>query len=262
MGLRRKVKTTLQIGTYRQGEKWQFLWFDEQKQPHFTIKNTNIPFNQSDLPQQSSKSVMHKWITCLPNQYVWSKTIALTQKLNEQECQQQCHLIIENELPTESDDIWYDYQYSESAQGSKLSIYVVKQQMAKDYVTQFSPLKITILDCLTNSLLRAFRYFHNKQEKMETLYLYQDSNGSIAIQENGQQTLILQKTDKNLTALYQQFCHRFNCQPQQVYCYCEDNHTQYTNDEWNIIKTELPFIALGNALWGKSDNQGAEVKEQ
>lgn len=262
MGFSRKAKKTLQIGVHRLNDQWQFLWFDEQKQPHFTTKKTNIPFDLSDLPQQASKNVIHKWIACLPIQHVWNKTITLTQKLNEQECQQQCNLIIENELPTGFEDIWYDYQYSESVQGSKLSIYVVKQQMAKDYVTQFSPLKITILDCLTNSLLRAFRYFSNKQEKTEILYLYQDSNGSIAIQENGQQTRLLQKTDKSLTALYLQFCQRFNCQPQQVYSYCEDNDTQHTNNEWNIIKTELPFIALGNALWGESDNQGTEVKEQ
>ncbi len=257
----KKTANILQIGIHRQDEQWQFLWFDEQKQPHFLTKNDNPPLKLSDLTPQFAKSIC-TWIACLPNQHVWAKTIILTQKLNEQECQQQCNLIIENELPTDFDDIWYDYQYKELTQGAKLAIYVVRKQTAQNYVHRFFPIKINTLDCLSNSLLRAFHYFHPQKEKMETLYLYQDRNGCIAIQEIGQQTIVLQKNDKNITALYQEFCQRFNCQPQQVWCYCEKNEQQNITHKWNIINTELPFIALGNALWGRNElYQITELKE-
>ena len=111
---------------------------------------------------------------------------------------------------------------------------------------------MTALDLLNHSILRAF-YAILGQEPVNTLFLYQDQQGCLAVCERLQQRQVLQ-SQGNLSELYQQFIQRFPETIEQVYVYQTpdmlNSHTiRLQSQDWQRIETDLPFIALGNALW-------------
>ena len=62
------------------------------------------------------------------------------------------------------------------------------------------------------------------------------------------------QSQSDLSVLYQQFIQRFPETIEQVYVYQApdmlNSHTiELQPKDWQRIKTDFPFIALGNALW-------------
>ena len=113
-------------------------------------------------------------------------------------------------------------------------------------------LKLTALDLLNHSILRAF-YVILGQEPINTLFLYQDQQGCLAVCERLQQRQVLQ-SQSDLSELYQQFIQRFPETIEQVYVYqtpdiLNSRTIESLPQDWQRIETDLPFIALGNALW-------------
>ena len=78
--------------------------------------------------------------------------------------------------------------------------------------------------------------------------LFQDESGALAIHQKRQQTQTLFQTDGNLTALFEQYCQRYDEKPEKVFYYSTES-TPHIAADWVEINTSLPFIALGNALW-------------
>ena len=182
----------------------------------------------------------------------WSKTLILPQILNTQECEQQCRFILQKELPIPLDELWFDYLTMPLKQGFRLDITAIRQESAKAELAKYLPLKLTALDLLNHSILRAF-YAILGQEPTNTLFLYQDQQGCLAVCERLQQRQVLQ-SQGNLSELYQQFIQRFPETIEQVYVYQTpdilNSHTiELQPKDWQRIQTDLPFIALGNALW-------------
>lgn len=246
----------LQIGVWKNEESYECVWFDEKSQPHsctLTSPISLVQLNTLIMPQPHRHSLKAmKFITAIAPQHTWTKTVLLPQCLNAAECEQQCQFLLSQELPLPLDDIWFDYQSESLKQGFKLSIFAIKKHTAQDYVNTYTPFPIQVLDCVTHAIIRAFQYFIGFNEDENILLLYQDKQYGFAIQPTAHPTQFIQQTGKNLTALADAFCQRHSFQPERVYFYHDDLLTQTVPPHWQQVETDLPLIALGNALWQQS----------
>ena len=151
--------------------------------------------------------------------------------------------------------MWFDYRSTSLKQGFRLEVTAIRKSIAQTYLQDFQPFKINVLDVASNAVLRAFQYLLNEQVRSEnTLFLFQEDDYCLAICERSQQSQILQ-SHENLTALYEQFTERFEGQLEQVFVYQIPSSYTPLLENWQRIETELPFIALGNALWQKDLHQ-------
>ena len=242
-----------QIGVSKQQDNLYFVWLDE----FHKVQSICLDRQQKDifselLPHLSQKTNQCCFIGAISPHLTWSKTLILPQTLNAQECEQQCRFILQKELPIPLDELWFDYLTMPLKQGFRLDITAIRQQSAKAELVKYSPLKLTVLDLLNHSILRAF-YVILGQEPINTLFLYQDQQGCLAVCERLQQRQVLQ-SQSDLSELYQQFIQRFPETIEQVYVYqtpdmLNSDTIELQSKDWQRIETDLPFIALGNALW-------------
>ncbi|MDO4430058.1 MAG: competence protein ComA [Lonepinella koalarum] len=252
--LKKRKDTLTQVGLWQNNEGIQTLWFDSKNQPHFwqaadSVTPLQIAKNIATKLTQDNPSlkVGLTFITAISSKHIWSKTLILPHALSSAECEQQCRYVLAQELPVPLDELWFDFCSKPLKQSFRLDIFAVMQSIAKQQVDKFSPLKINVLDTLSHCLLRAFRYFQPHLDDAETLLLYQDGEHSIAIQNKTHQLQLLQ-TQGNLTALFEQFCERYEEKPNAVIYYRTTGQEILPNN-WQEINTELPLIALGAALW-------------
>lgn len=241
------------IGLIKQQDIFSFVWLDELHR----VQSVCLTGQQGDifsqlLPHLPQKSSQYCFIGAISPHLTWSKTLILPQILNTQECEQQCRFILQKELPIPLDELWFDYLTTPLKQGFRLDITAIRIQSAKAELAKYLPLKLTALDLLNHSILRAF-YAILGQEPTNTLFLYQDQQGCLAVCERLQQRQVLQ-SQSNLYELYQQFVQRFPETIEQVYVYqtpdmLNSHAIQLLPTDWQRIETDLPFIALGNVLW-------------
>ena len=260
MQFSRKNHRTLQIGIHRKQGNFDFVWLDELEQPQCYPAS----INDSDLKnrflrhlktQFQGKTFSLQFVASISAHLTWSKVLMLPQILNAQECHQQCKFVIEKELPIPLEELWFDYISTPLKQGFRLDITAIREASAQTYLQDFQPFKINVLDVVPNTILRAFQYLLNDQVRSEnTLFLFQEDNYCLAICERAQQSQILQ-SHENLIALYEQFTERFERQFEQVFVYQIPSSYTLLPEHWHRIETDLPFIALGNALWQKDLHQ-------
>lgn len=251
-------KSALLVGLWQYEQKIDVVWFAEEKnllekQPHFITLPRDELANLPHLMQQkmATNKGRYQFVGSIQPHQVWSQTLLLPQKLNAQECEQQCRFTLERELPIPLTEVWHDYSARNLKQGFRLDIFALKKSLARDYVDSFKPLKLGVLDNAGKTLLRAVSYVLDKKIDGQSLLLYQDEQRVLAVCESAQQTYMLSlNTSQNLTALHEQFCQRYQIEPAQVYYYSTMTQTQLPTG-WNKIETDFPLMALGNALWGK-----------
>ena len=260
MQFSQKNHRTLQIGIHRKQGYFDFVWFDELEQPQcyqifVNDKDFKNRFLQHLKIQFQGKTFPLQFVASISAHLTWSKVLMLPQILNAQECHQQCKFVIEKELPIPLDELWFDYISTPLKQGFRLEITAIREASAKTYLQDFQPFRINVLDVVPHSILRAFQYLLNKQVRSEnTLFLFQEDDYCLAICERSHQSQILQ-SHENLTVLYEQFTERFEGQLEQVFAYqIPSSHTALL-ENWQRVETDLPFIALGNALWQKDLRQ-------
>lgn len=253
MGIAHRKQRKQQIGVSKQQDNLYFVWLDEfhKVQSIFLNGQQKDIFSQL-LPYLPQKTNQCCFIGAISPHLTWSKTLILPQALNAQECEQQCRFILQKELPIPLDELWFDYLTMPLKQGFRLDITAIRKESANAELAKYLPLKLTALDLLNHSILRAF-YAILGQEPINTLFLYQDQQGCLAGCERLQQRQVLQ-SQRNLSELYQQFIQRFPEKIEQVYVYQTpdilNSHTiESLPKNWQRIETDLPFIALGNALW-------------
>ncbi|MDU3901214.1 competence protein ComA [Haemophilus sp. SZY H8] len=256
MQFSRKNHRTLQIGIHRKQGYFDFVWFDELEQPQcyqifVNDKDFKNRFLQHLKIQFQGKNFPLQFVASISAHLTWSKVLMLPQLLNSQECHQQCKFVIEKELPIPLDELWFDYISTPLKQGFRLEITAIREASAQTYLQDFQPFRINVLDVVPHSILRAFQYLLNEQVRSEnTLFLFQEDDYCLAICERTQQSQILQ-SHENLTVLYEQFTERFEGKLEQVFVYqIPSSHTGLL-ENWQRVETDLPFIALGNALWQK-----------
>ena len=241
------------IGLIKQQDIFSFVWLDELHR----VQSVCLTGQQGDifsqlLPHLPQKSSQYCFIGAISPHLTWSKTLILPQILNTQECEQQCRFILQKELPIPLDELWFDYLTTPLKQGFRLDITAIRIQSAKAELAKYLPLKLTALDLLNHSILRAF-YAILGQEPINTLFLYQDQQGCLAVCERLQQRQVLQ-SQSDLSELYQQFIQRFPEAIEQIYVYqtpdmLNSHIIELQPKDWQRIETDFPFIALGNALW-------------
>ena len=256
MQFSRKNHRTLQIGIHRKQGYFDFVWFDELEQPQcyqifVNDKDFKNRFLQHLKIQFQGKNFPLQFVASISAHLTWSKVLMLPQLLNSQECHQQCKFVIEKELPIPLDELWFDYISTPLKQGFRLEITAIREASAQTYLQDFQPFRINVLDVVPHSILRAFQYLLNEQVRSEnTLFLFREDDYCLAICERTQQSQILQ-SHENLTVLYEQFTERFEGKLEQVFVYqIPSSHTGLL-ENWQRVETDLPFIALGNALWQK-----------
>ena len=256
MQFSRKNHRTLQIGIHRKQGYFDFVWFDELEQPQcyqifVNDKDFKNRFLQHLKIQFQGKTFPLQFVASISAHLTWSKVLMLPQILNAQECHQQCKFVIEKELPIPLEELWFDYISNPLKQGFRLEITTIREASAQTYLQDFHPFKINVLDIVPHSILRAFQYLLNEQVRSEnTLFLFQDDDYCLAICERAQQSQILQ-SHENLTALYEQFSERFEGQLERIFVYQLPSSYTLLPEHWQRVETDLPFIALGNALWQK-----------
>ncbi len=229
------------------------VWLDKQRQPHFLLTDIG---NISALPQQIAARqpdfegrLKLKFITAVSPHKIWSKTLILPQQLNAQECEQQCRFVLQNELPVPFEELWFDYCSTPLKQGLRLDIFAIIQSAAQAHLAQFSPLHIDVLDNAAHCLLRAFRYFTTDIPSISPLFLYQDETNGIALQNKPHQLQLIQQTAQNPTALLAQYSERYAENIEQVICYNSSKTQHDLPENWQTVETDIPFLALGAALW-------------
>ena len=251
-----KNHRTLQIGVHRKQGNFDFVWLDELEEPQCY----QASINDSDLKnrflrhlktQYQGKTFSLQFVASISAHLTWSKVLMLPQILNAQECHQQCKFVIEKELPIPLEELWFDYRSTPLKQGFRLDVTAIRKSSAQTYLQDFQPFKINVLDVASNAILRAFQYLLNEQVRSEnTLFLFQEDDYCLAICERAQQSQILQ-SHENLTALYEQFSERFEWQLERIFVYQLPLSYTLLPEHWQRVETDLPFIALGNALWQK-----------
>lgn len=242
-----------QIGVSKQQDNLYFVWLDAfHKVQSICLNGQQKDIFSHLLPHLPQKTSQCCFICAISPHLTWSKTLILPQTLNVQECEQQCRFILQKELPIPLDELWFDYLTTPLKQGFRLDITAIRQESAKAELAKYLPLKLTALDLLNHSILRAF-YAILGQEPTNALFLYQDQQGCLAVCERLQQRQVLQ-SQSDLSELYQQFIQRFPETIEQVYVYqtpdiLNSRTIESLPQDWQRIETDLPFIALGNALW-------------
>ncbi|PJG82962.1 pilus assembly protein PilM [Caviibacterium pharyngocola] len=251
LSLAQKAKSVLQIGVHNTAEYREFVWFDGQNTPNFLSIRSDATVNplmqiQQRLDLSRGKTEL-KFVSSISPHHIWTKSLVLPQQLSAQECERQCRFILQNELPAPLEQVWFDYSSEPLAQGVQLNIFAIMKHIAQAHIQSFQPLKITILDSAAHAVLRAFRYLLDAPD--DAVFLYQDETFCLAVQEKHRQIRVLQQTEPNSTALFARFCQHYDETPPQVYVYAKDSAQSAVDKTWKIIETDLPFIALGNALW-------------
>ena len=193
-----------QIGVSKQQDNLYFVWLDAfHKVQSICLNGQQKDIFSHLLPHLPQKTSQCCFIGAISPHLTWSKTLILPQTLNVQECEQQCRFILQKELPIPLDELWFDYLTTPLKQGFRLDITAIRKESANAELAKYLPLKLTVLDLLNHSILRAF-YVILGQEPINTLFLYQDQQGCLAVCERLQQRQVLQ-SQHDLSELYQQF---------------------------------------------------------
>ena len=251
---------TIQVGIWQRGETLEVVWFDEKNQACFLLTDIQHPLS---MPKKSARQqkielsgvLKFKFITAILPQHIWMKTLILPHILNEQECEQQCRFTLQNELPIPLEELWFDYVTEPLKQGFRLDIFSIMQKVAKAHLEPLSPLRIDVLDNVNHCILRAFGYLFPNIKRSSTLFLYQDEQSCFALQDRQHELRVIYKTPQKLTALYAEFCERYKEIPEQVIFYHSLTSTESFPADWLKADIDLPFIALGAALWQKDLQQ-------
>ncbi|THA10944.1 pilus assembly protein PilM [Rodentibacter pneumotropicus] len=262
-----KKRKIVQVGVYQQQGHIQFVWLDNLKQVQFLsflISEANIKTQLMARVVQNfpQNRLQLRLIGCVFPHLTWSKTLILPHILNTQECEQQCSFVLQKELPIPLDELWFDYAGTDLKQGFRLDIHAIRQQTACEVQRICDELLLNVLDVAHHAIMRTFCFLLGKEVQENALYLYQDESHCFAIMNVSHSQQLLQ-TSENLTALYAQFCQRFDVEIERIYVY-QTVDTEQTDlpENWRRVMTNLPFIALGNALWQRDlhqNNAGSTV---
>lgn len=254
-----KIVRMLKIGVWQRQDMVDVLWFQQQNVQHLSIPLAELDLLPSRishfLEMEKIKKLPFAFISAISAHQIWSKSLLLPHTLSPAETQQQCQFILQQELPIDLKEIWFDYRSSTVKLGFQLEIFAIQRSVALSHLATLSPLKIQILDSQIHALIRAFEYVLQQKLDSQSVLIYQEQNQFLLLQPKAYQPQVLQQSIDNpntekITELYEQFCQRYEVQAEQVFVYRTPNSTQeILPAEWIELNTDLPLMALGNALW-------------
>lgn len=262
-----RKNTVTQVGIWLTEDYFEFLWFDQKNRPHFYCLEKDLNQNLEELLIEkistslnlASKNIRIKFITAILPHQVWSKTLLFQNFLSEEECHQQSQYILQKELPFPLEELWFDYMTTPLKQGMRMDIFAIRIEIAQQYLTKFYPFKIDVLDTLPCCLSKALRYLSADYSLQSSLFLYQDEQHSIALQNHTTEWRIISKTRQELTALYQQFNQHYAQETKNILIYQKQKAPIELALAYQIIESKFPLIPLGASLWQKDLYQNEKL---
>lgn len=244
----------IKVGVWKSGQSLECVWFDLAHHAqvfYSTVEHLSEIEKHilSHFPPKTSIQLM--FISAISPHQIWTKNILLPQSFSSLECEQQCCFLLAQELDIPLSELWFDYSQKTVKQGCQLTVFAIQKAIAQQYLAPLSKLNIEVLDNLAHAILRGLQFLAYEIEQQSQLFLYQDESGCIALLEKRQQLYVLQQRSSNLMTLYEQFCTRFNEEPDCVFVYQRTPTVSMLPGNWREIHSDLPVIALGNALWGQ-----------
>lgn len=247
-----KMIKMLKVGIWQRQEQLDVLWFLQgQPQPLCIDMNAiaTLPKEMSRRLATTDNKLPFAFISALSPHQIWHKNLLLPQPLASAELEQQCRFILEQELPIPLEELYFDYRSNTLKQGFQVEIFAIKRSVGKAHLASLAPLRIQVVDNQVHSIIRAFEYLLKRDVNGQDVLIYQEQDRVLMIQPKLYQNQILQQNTQDLEGLYQQFCQRYELQPQAIFIYRVDTALTLLPEGWQEIKTELPLMALGNALW-------------
>lgn len=268
--MRKKQKNShfyRQIGVSIDNNIFTCLYFGEQGEPiFFTIELNNTDYFLSSLKAklENFKNLnKYQWITSVSPHYIWQKSVVFPIDLSLEDKRQQALFLLESDLPVPFTQVWFDMYEKQFAQSTRIDLFAIQQDIAKNYIEKFYPIKINVLDNKIYSIKRAFNYLISKDvfesgvlEK--SIFIYYQKGRAIIITETIQQLIVLEKTLQKNTALFtivEQFCQQYNLLEEAIFLFqdLENPIKELLPKNWHLVETSLPFIPLGNVLWNGAE---------
>ena len=263
----KNARTLMPIGLWPRGTQVDVVWFEKSRlaraKPHLNLAPEARTATLSLAPESTLMSriisemikppkVEPLFISAVLPSSVWERSIVVPQTLSEAECEEQCRNLLANELPVPLDKVWFDFHPTPLKQGTLIEMSAVLIEHAQAQTAKFGSTPVRILDSASHALSRAFEHLMPTLPK-DALHLYADDDYAIAFQQKGYDFNILQISEANLTALFAQYCERFQFTPDSVCFYMKNENAEQiaelTARGWLHCQTKLPLIALGLALW-------------
>lgn len=245
------TNTTFRVGVYFLSDCFHYALLDINHEIS-TGKVKDIAALTTMLTQQYRQRLSQTiFVSALPNHLVWRQNIHVPETLNQYALEQHIYHILEHELPSDGQAVWFDYSY----QQANLELYVVKQHHAEQELAKYSPLSLNILDTLPRVLLRAFRYLSGKRGEENVLYCFYTEN-PMFILDSSYKTEVFYAYEDFATSWHKAqdyFSRRFA--KVVVFNATEQDEGALTSCETAELQ-QLPkmsqgqFIALGCVLWG------------
>ncbi len=263
---------TLNVGVWQPKGKngaWEFVWQNAQGTPEYlTLFPKDGSLNVNDLHCAIDESLNHhgkrptlRMITAALPAMLSQKTLILPAHTQRHAAREHCEMALKAQLPVSLDQVWFDYMLTPLAdnQGSRLDIFAILKEIARNYVQDFAPLSLHVLESVSNVLQYAGRFLA-PTAKGNLLYLYQRDHLGLAIAPQSLHTAIFQTESHNAADLYAKFYEKFqpsekpsdkenHIQPIDQVILLQD--PQSTNQLSNalVVKSPVPVLALGCALW-------------
>ncbi|MGQ0287095.1 competence protein ComA [Pasteurellaceae bacterium 22721_9_1] len=256
----KKIKKLIkiQVGVWLTEDNFEFVWFNDKNQPHFCLLNKHIEQGIAAIIIEKVQSSLSTnlpiklcFVTALLPHQIWQKSLILPHHLNEQECEHQCRYSLEKELPVPLDELWFDYTTTPLKQGLRLDIFAIRIQIAQQHLALFAPLEIEVLDTAIHCLFKAIHYLQLEQSGTPSLVIYSDQQHCIIARNQSYEWQIMHKTNADLTALYHQFIQRYQEDIGHILLYQTQQTPIDLQQDYQVIETKFPLIALGAALWQK-----------
>lgn len=247
-----KMITMLKIGIWQRQERLDVVWFQQGQPQKMCVDIKSRAFLEKEIRHiltKTEKKRSFAFISAISPHQIWHKNLLLPQPLASTEIEQQCRFILEQELPIPLDELWFDYRSDTLKQGFQLEIFAIQRTVAKEHLSYLAPLNIKVLDNQVHSIIRAFEYLLERDMNEQDILIYQEQDNVLMIQPKRYQNKIFQQNTQDLVGMYQQFCQRYELQPQAIFIHRVDTALLPLPKDWKEVETELPLMALGNALW-------------
>lgn len=200
----------------------------------------------SIFPNLTKNNKKYDLITAIPPHLSWYTSKTFPYLLSSYECYIQAQRLLQQQLPNEQENIWFDYRFNHS----RLELYAVKEIYAQKVINQFLPLKINILDIFNHTILRSFRWLTSTKHE-NLLYCFYDQQQSYFLIDTPQQLIPATNLETIKQLLQSQNLALHHCVLYQAPPNLDLNFlpsqcsVQHLDSELNTGQ----FLALGCALW-------------
>lgn len=253
-----QAPTPIMVGIWQSSQGFQIAWFDDQGIPYYGF-SPSAEYGQLrqqialQTPKLNFKRI--KWVSAVHSQKIWHRSLILTTNSTKQEIHMHCKHTLERELPLPIAEIYFDYaSVNLDSASMRVDLFAIKRSIAEEYIQKYSPLKLDVLDAITQAIMVAFKYLLPEDNNSSTLFLYQEDQQILGIYPQKTNDLIWCKNDFYPSEFCKQFSQMHSLEIGQVVIWQAGTSKARIPDHWKQIHSEIPLVALGCALWQGNKN--------